>query len=290
MVVAVMGGMLTFAGGCVSLDKYKQAEFANKKLAGEKAGAEQELYDARNNAETLRNSLAAAEDKLRSKDQLAAQLQAENDRLSAAVASAQKLLEEMAKSDMPQTPIVIEGHRLPAELDTALKSFADAYPESVVYDARRGIVKWTADLLFALGSDVVKDSARESLKAFAGIMQSAAAANFDVLIVGHTDNLQPGAETRKRFATNWELSAHRAISVSNVLQGQGVGPTRIGVMGFGEYRPIDTNSTEDGRSRNRRVEIYVVPAGSIGGVVAQQQQPAAASPIAQPMSQDDGIK
>jgi chemotaxis protein MotB len=288
MVAAAVGGLMTLTSGCVSLDKYRQAEFANKKLAGEKAHMEQELYDARNNNDTLRAGMAAAEDKLRSKEMLASQLQSENDRLDSAITAAQRLLEQMANSDVTQTPIVIESP-LPAELDSALKDFAAAFPSNVMYDAKRGIVKWTSDLLFALGSDVVKQSALESLKAFATIMKSPAAANFDAMIVGHTDNLQPGAETRKRFATNWHLSAHRAIAVSRALLEQGVSPSRMGVMGFGEYRPIDANSTEEGRGRNRRVEIYVVPAGSIGGVVVPRS-PAQAESMSRPEPTDEGIK
>ena len=289
MVAVVTGGLIASAGGCKSLDEYRQLQMAHTKLAGEKAHLEQELYDARNLNDNIRTKLAANEDKLRSQELLASNLQAENDRLEKAVASAQTTVEELAKRDLVQDPIVIEA-RLPAELDSALKDFASQYPSRVVYDPKRGIVKWASDLVFALGSDVVKESATESLQAFAEIMESPAATGFDALVVGHTDTLQPGKVTRQKHPSNWHLSAHRAISVSKALQEYGIGPTRIGVMGFGEYRPIASNASSDGRTQNRRVDIYVVPAGSIGGVVAPQPATASEKLLSPAVPEDDGIK
>ena len=119
--------------------------------------------------------------------------------------------------------------------------------------------RWKGDLLFALGSDVVKDSAKASLQAFANIAKSSAAAKFDVIVVGHTDNIRIAREdTKKLHPTNWHLSAHRSIAVNSLLIQYGVPAGKTGVMGYGEYRPIDSNSTEKGRQQNRRVEIYLV--------------------------------
>ena len=99
------------------------------------------------------------------------------------------------------------------------------------YDAKRGAVKWKSDLLFALGSDIVRDSAKPSLQAFSKIAKSSAAAQFDVIVVGHTCNLRIAKEsTRRLHPTNWHLSAHRAISVNSLLMGYGVPKTRTGVV------------------------------------------------------------
>jgi chemotaxis protein MotB len=164
-------------------------------------------------------------------------------------------------------------------LDSALKQFAQQYPDAVYYDAKKGIVKWKSDLLFPLGSDLVKAEANEALKKFTEIMMSSAANGFDVLIVGHTDNVRIArSETAKVHPTNWHLSTHRAIAVSGAMQSVGMPPTRIGVMGYGEFRPIASNASDSGRGQNRRVEIYVVPTGSIGGVIpGQASGPATAS-------------
>jgi chemotaxis protein MotB len=89
------------------------------------------------------------------------------------------------------------------------------------------------------------------------------AADFDVIIVGHTCT-RPIArsETKAKHPTNWHLSAHRAISVGFALQKYGYPAERTGVMGYGEYRPVADNATEAGASQNRRVDVYLVPRGA----------------------------
>ena len=97
------------------------------------------------------------------------------------------------------------------------------------------------------------------MKKFAEIVNSPDAAGFDVAIVGYTCNTPiKKAETKAMHKTNWHLSTHRAISVMNMLGEDGVNSARMGVMGYGEYRPIADNTTKEGRSKNRRVEIYLV--------------------------------
>ena len=265
-----VAGMLALAGvglwmtGCVALDEHRQLEMSHMKLQGEKAEIEQELYDARVVADSLRTKVTSLEGELDTKDQLVANLQAENNRLETAFSSAQETLEALAGRGIPETAVV-ERTILPEALDSALKQLATSYPDVIEYDARRGTVKWKSDLLFALGSDVVKDSAKASLARFAEIMSSAGTEAFDVIVVGHTDNVQIKREsTRQAHPTNWHLSAHRAIAVSDALQSDGVTARRVGVMGFGEYRPIQPNESEEGRAQNRRVEIHIVPRGSIG--------------------------
>ncbi|MFQ5491772.1 MAG: flagellar motor protein MotB [Phycisphaerae bacterium] len=261
MLVAIAG-----VGGCVSLDKHRQLEMSHMKLQAEKSEMEQELFDARGVADNLRNKVVSLEGELSTKEQLVANLASENDRLESAFGSAQKTLESMADKDMIQ-PAVITQTILPEALDSALKRFAAQYPSAIEYDAHRGTVKWKSDLLFALGSDVVRDSAKDTLKGFAEVMAVPEAENFDVIVVGHTDNVRVSRETtRKLHPTNWHLSAHRAIAVSDALQAEGVTTAHLGVMGFGEFRPIASNDSEDGRAQNRRVEIHLVPVGSFGSM------------------------
>jgi chemotaxis protein MotB len=131
-------------------------------------------------------------------------------------------------------------------------------------------VKWKADLLFPLGSDVVKDSSTDSLRSFTEVLKSAAAADFEVVIVGHTDNrpiVKP--TTKAEHKTNWHLSAHRAISVGFALIKNGYTPERVGVMGYGEYRPMADNSAEAGASQNRRVDVFIIPRGAMSPAVTR---------------------
>ena len=134
----------------------------------------------------------------------------------------------------------------------------------MVYDPLSGSVKWKGDVLFPTGSAVVKDSAKGGLTEFAKIVNSAAARDFEVIVVGHTDSASIYyEETKAKHPTNWHLSSHRAIGVADVLLQAGCEGARVGVMGCSEFRPVASNENPEGMSRNRRVEIYLVPRGSV---------------------------
>ena len=80
---------------------------------------------------------------------------------------------------------------------------------------------------------------------------------FNVGIEGHTDN-QP--IKLSGWKTNWELSSSRALSVLHYLVKQkGIAPERLSANGYGEFHPVDSNDTKEGRQLNRRVEIVILP-------------------------------
>jgi len=67
-------------------------------------------------------------------------------------------------------------------------------------------------------------------------------------------------EARNRFASNWELSTARALAAVHFLtEKAGVHPRRVGAVGYGEYRPLADNATAEGRARNRRIAITILP-------------------------------
>ena len=75
----------------------------------------------------------------------------------------------------------------------------------------------------------------DALRGFSDIIKSPAAAGFEVIVVGHTDNKPISRpQTKQNHPTNWHLSAHRSIAVANVLLRNGYQPERVGVMGCGE--------------------------------------------------------
>ncbi|MES3629183.1 MAG: flagellar motor protein MotB [Longimonas sp.] len=82
-----------------------------------------------------------------------------------------------------------------------------------------------------------------------------------VRVEGYTDNKPIGDRLSRIFASNWELSAARASAVVRHLQWtHELSPNRFEVVGFGQYQPIATNETAEGRSENRRVRVAVLPA------------------------------
>ena len=105
-----------------------------------------------------------------------------------------------------------------------------------------------SDISFAVGRSDIQSNFAPVLDRFAEGLRNNP--NTDVRIIGHTDNT--GSD-----AMNNPLSLDRAASTRNYLTGRGIDGRRISIEGMGERQPIATNETADGRSRNRRVEIYV---------------------------------
>lgn len=105
-----------------------------------------------------------------------------------------------------------------------------------------------SDISFAVGRSDIQSNFAPVLDRFAEGLRNNP--NTDVRIIGHTDNT--GSD-----AVNNPLSLERAASTRNYLTGRGVDGRRIAIEGMGERQPIATNDTAQGRSRNRRVEIYV---------------------------------
>jgi chemotaxis protein MotB len=179
------------------------------------------------------------------------------------VAALEKAIEDkQALIDSMKNQLLYGGAQLPVELSTMLEDFA-AKEEMVTYDASRGIVKFKSDLLFERGSDRVAPTAAEAVKSLCDILNSQQAQQFDIIIAGHTDDIPIGKPaTREKHPTNWHLSAHRGISVLDVMARNNIAPERMSVRGFGEYRPIVPNMpNKKGNPQNRRVEIYIVAKG-----------------------------
>ncbi len=110
-----------------------------------------------------------------------------------------------------------------------------------------------SDLSFDTGSATIKPQLRTVLDPFAASLKDDPKAQLS--IIGHTDST--GSE-----AVNNPLSVERAQSVRDYLAARGVSPTRIQTMGRGEREPVAENSTETGRAKNRRVEIFLREPGA----------------------------
>ncbi|MEO6975515.1 MAG: OmpA family protein [Gallionella sp.] len=79
-----------------------------------------------------------------------------------------------------------------------------------------------------------------------------------IRVVGYTDNVPVAKSLQDKFPTNWELSVARATNVVRFLQDVGVPPQRMVASGRGEYDPVATNDTPEGRQKNRRIEIMLI--------------------------------
>ena len=109
-------------------------------------------------------------------------------------------------------------------------------------------------LLFASGSAVLSPEAKPVIEKLAAEIRTAP---YEIHVEGHTDD-KPISTLQ--FPSNWELSASRAASVVHEFGRQGVDPRRMAALGYGEFQPISDNKTDDGRFRNRRVVVVLLPA------------------------------
>lgn len=169
----------------------------------------------------------------------------------------------MSLDEIRRAMIGMNLTKLDPETDRALSALASQYPEYIKYDSATGMLRFSSDLTFNSGDDTVQEGAKASLAALAKILNSAAAAQYEVFVVGHTDAQKISSRTAARHPTNMHLSAHRAISVRSALSSLGVPADKVYVAGWGEFRPIVPNSGNGNTPANRRVEIYLTrPTGS----------------------------
>ena len=111
------------------------------------------------------------------------------------------------------------------------------------------------NMLYKSGSYEISDRASETLSKIAKIIKDYK--DYDVLIEGNTDDVPI---KRENIRNNWDLSCLRASSVVQALQNEyGVDPKRLTAGGRGEYNPLQPNTTEAGKQRNRRTQIIITP-------------------------------
>lgn len=115
------------------------------------------------------------------------------------------------------------------------------------------VVSIQETLLFGSGSAEITPNAHTILEKISSVL--AAVPNY-IRVEGHTDYLPIHTE---KFPSNWELSVLRATNVVHILINEGkIGAERLSAIGFGEYRPVADNKAEEGRNRNRRVDLVIL--------------------------------
>lgn len=127
--------------------------------------------------------------------------------------------------------------------------------------------------LFYSGESRIEQTAIPIIAEVAKILKTS---SNPIQVEGFTDN-QPISTTR--FPSNWELSAARAASVVHLLNRYGVAPTRMSAIGYGEFKPVAENTTENGRQQNRRI-VLVVLGGEDSRRGVDTFNPTSLSPIA----------
>lgn len=233
--------------GCVPQDRYDHLVMAKR---------------------TVEEQLVRAEDERDSYQTALEQCQSDRGRFQSANVSLQDQLGGLqgSVSDLEQQNMNMLGRisqlqvgPLPQDMERALTDLAAQYPDLLSFDARRGMLRLASDFTFDLGSAQLRSGATDTVRRLATILNDGKARDFEIQIVGHTDNVPiRKPETRRNHPSNTHLSVHRAISVGDSLKAAGIDPTRVQVAGYGPYRPAVQNGAR-GEAANRRVEIFLTP-------------------------------
>jgi chemotaxis protein MotB len=161
---------------------------------------------------------------------------------------------------------VEELEKLIASKDSAAQALKNSVANALIGFTDKGLtvelrngkvyVMLEERLLFATGSTVVDAKGVEALKALAKVLETDL--SNDILIEGHTDNVpMKGAGEVK---DNWDLSVMRATAVVKIITSNSkISPDRLTAAGKGEYNPLDTSNTVEGRKKNRRIEVVITP-------------------------------
>jgi len=204
------------------------------------------------------NELAAAQAALEASQKAAEQTAAQALGLKADVEtlkdSVKELKEQLAEAEKERETVSKTKSTLEQEMRAALNS------KDITISQLQGklTVNILDHVLFDSGEAAVKPEGQEILKRLAAVL--ALHTNRTIHVVGHTDNVPIRAGARGRFASNWELSAARATAAVRFLHEQaGVNPRQLGALGYGEFHPVADNSTPEGRAKNRRIAVVVLP-------------------------------
>ena len=257
-IVPIVAASLLLTTGCVTHKKYNllQADYNASQVA---------LAESRTNAKNLESLLAQArQDNKELKDNYAALQKTLDqsiltnqsgdvnisklvDEINASNNYIKRLVEAKSKSD---SLLMVLSTNLTRSLNTdELKDVDVKVLKGVVY------ISLADNILFRSGSYEISPAAMDILSKIAKIIKDYR--NYSVLVEGNTDNVPI---SRTNIRNNWDLSALRASSVVQVLQDKfGVDPSRLTAGGRGEYNPIATNDTPEGRQLNRRTQIIITP-------------------------------
>ena len=279
LAVVVVAFIILGAGGCVAksdyLRKQAEADVLNRDLAALTA----QNSDFKAQIEKL---TAATEGLIADKDRLIIDTERLEKERTERDARLNRITEETSRTieELRNRNIELEGDKQmlaesisllkktkEVEVRTVSKTYEDLLSEMKSEIAQGQIAitelkgKLTVDvvdkILFDSGQTEIRPEGLGVLKRVVEILMTVT--DKVIRVEGHTDSIQIGGALAKRYPTNWELSAARALNVTRFLEKEGIDPTLLSAVAFGEHQPIAENDTLEGRARNRRIAIILLP-------------------------------
>jgi chemotaxis protein MotB len=142
------------------------------------------------------------------------------------------------------------------ELENALKKEIGDYKAKLEISERGLVITFMSEVFFDSGKDIIREDGKDSIRKVAEVLNRDVP-NSNFAIEGHTDNQ---LIKYSKWKSNWELSSARALAVLHYFVDEcSVAPTRLSANGYGEFRPVAPNDTNENMQKNRRVEIVILP-------------------------------
>lgn len=221
-----------FVGGCAGAQKKRQMETLETRVTQ----MQQQLSDAENSRRSLQRAL----------DQARADL---SEAQSGHAEQIRRLLQDKEK----ETDGLVEAQR---RLAISLKKELDDSKAKLEMTERGLVLTLLDEIFFDSGKAVIKEDSFPTLNKVAKVLKETVPNSF-VVVEGHTDD-QPIKYSGWR--TNWELSSGRALAVVHYfIDQQKVASERMQAAALGEFHPVSSNTTAEGRRQNRRVEVVILP-------------------------------
>ena len=242
------------AGARDEAERRARDEELLRNLLAEKASENETLARRIAALDQQRDGLQASLALAQTEGERAAQQAAEAASRMQALAPELERLRKLAALDENQIQRLLDAQAI---LEQNLGEYLQSQRIGIRRDRERLTLQLSDKILFDSGSATIK---QEGLPLLARVGQVVAPRldDLEVQIGGHTDNVPISGGGR--YPDNWSLSAARAVNVVQFLENEvGLDPSRISAVGYGEHRPVAGNDSAEGRARNRRIEIVLVP-------------------------------
>ena len=263
-------------GGCVSQSKYdalqatldktrakhadkvKQLDASIAALKKELAAKKATIAERDKTIAELKSEIAGLTEKGEAKDKALKELEGkladvvkDRSRLRSSAAELKKALAELNKRKAEADALVKQFKDLLARF----KSLIDAGKLKVKIADGRMVLELPTDVLFPSGKAKLSDAGMEAVKEVSQVLAGLPGKR-RFQVEGHTDNVPIKTA---RYPSNWQLASARALNVVETMIEAGMPGQRISAAAYGEYRPVANNDTDEGKARNRRIEIVLVP-------------------------------
>ena len=237
---------VVFLNGCASSSKYNAAIEERDALSNRlrQVEAENETLKAK-----LQGQTKTWGERILDLDEDVQKLQDEKQDLDAQ-------LQAQLQAQRKEAEEAEEARSLHSDLVSDLKSELVAHQVKVDL-LKSGIrVRMPGEVLFGSGSTALTESGQEMLLKVSARLKDS---SYQTVVAGFTDNVPIGGALATRYPTNWELAGARAARVIRLIEEAGVHSERLIAVSYGENEPVASNDDEEGRAKNRRIEIRLRP-------------------------------